>query len=419
MRAAPSNHITFMKMESKGVNVTASGDSDAPVPAVGGGRTHQVSSSIEYAPNAGVLRQAPAANHGVGTATAGSGGDQATPTGEIAGRSLATVCLDSGTILTTANSLDASPKISILERLRCASKGGSTRVGQGWVTPYSCMSNKRKLTTNTEYYATKKMKQTTDDDIDKPNGLVLKVWKLNETPTFSLDTKTSPRVYSSNNASTTTESIDIDSAESDNDGPSLYDVPPRDLNEKKKNPPSYDSFLTATTWYSGDTINAYLSLIASRSQGKVHYLNTDFMEALSRRGYAGVKRWIKIDIHSLKLLLVPMHVNGNHWTMTVVDVPEKTITFFDSLNSYNGPYPSLFRQFLIEWEIENYGYSSQWTLRYGKAVQQRNGYDCGPLSLELAEKMSRDDGTPINPLAMPYVRLRHKYELEAGTLFQF
>ncbi|XP_050547730.1 uncharacterized protein LOC126909358 isoform X2 [Daktulosphaira vitifoliae] len=288
-----------------------------------------------------------------------------------------------------------------------------------WVTPYSCMSNKRKLTTNTEYYATKKMKQTTDDDIDKPNGLVLKVWKLNETPTFSLDTKTSPRVYSSNNASTTTESIDIDSAESDNDGPSLYDVPPRDLNEKKKNPPSYDSFLTATTWYSGDTINAYLSLIASRSQGKVHYLITDFMKALSRRGYAGVKRWIKIDIHSLKLLLVPMHVNDNHWTMTVVDVPEKTITFFDSLNSYNGPYPSLFRQFLIEWEIENYGYSSQWTLRYGKAVQQRNGYDCGPLSLELAEKMSRDDGTPINPLAMPYVRLRHKYELEAGTLFQF
>ncbi|XP_050540327.1 trimethylguanosine synthase-like [Daktulosphaira vitifoliae] len=68
-------------MDLTGNKVTASGDSDAPVPAVGGGRTHQVSTSIEYASNAGVLRQAPAANHGVGTATAGSGGDQATSAG--------------------------------------------------------------------------------------------------------------------------------------------------------------------------------------------------------------------------------------------------------------------------------------------------------------------------------------------------
>ncbi|XP_050543418.1 uncharacterized protein LOC126906707 [Daktulosphaira vitifoliae] len=267
-------------------------------------------------------------------------------------------------------------------------------------TPYFCMSKKPKLTTTTDNYATKKLcKRLTKTSI----------------PSISLVKKTPPRV---DNPSTMIETIDIDSAESKNDSSSLDDVP-RDLNEKNKKPPSYDSFLTRTTWYSGDTINAYLSLIASRSPGKVHYLITDFMEVLSRRGYAGVKRWIKIDIHSLRLLLVPMHVNGNHWTMSVVDVPKKTITFFDSHNSYNGPYPSLLRRFLIDWVIENYGYSSQWILCYGKAVQQRNGYNCGPFSLELAERMSRNDDTPINPFTMPFIRLRHKYELEAGTLFQF
>lgn len=67
-----------MKMDNEnGKNVTATGASETPEPAVGGTRAPQKSSSPSSAESVDVLRQASTANHGVGNTTVGAGAKQA------------------------------------------------------------------------------------------------------------------------------------------------------------------------------------------------------------------------------------------------------------------------------------------------------------------------------------------------------
>ncbi|XP_050538666.1 uncharacterized protein LOC126904063 [Daktulosphaira vitifoliae] len=177
------------------------------------------------------------------------------------------------------------------------------------------------------------------------------------------------------------------------------------------------SFKSPKSWYTSDTINDYLKLIVKRSNGEVHSVVTDFIPAYLRGGYPAVRRWIKKDIHSFKLLFVPMNVYGEHWILTVVNVPEKTVTSYDSLKSYDGPYPMVLKEYLTDWEMDKKGAASSWILKIGETTRQTNGYDCGPFTVELAEKMARGDTTPINASLMPSVRLRHREEIIAGQLF--
>ncbi|XP_050538230.1 sentrin-specific protease 1-like [Daktulosphaira vitifoliae] len=177
------------------------------------------------------------------------------------------------------------------------------------------------------------------------------------------------------------------------------------------------SFKSPKSWYTSDTINDYLKLIVKRSNGEVHAVVTDFIPAYLRGGYPAVRRWIKKDIHTLKFLFVPMNVLGGHWILTVVNVPERTVTSYDSLKCYDGPYSMVLKEYLTDWEMDKKGAASSWTLKIGETTRQTNGYDCGPFTVELAEKMSRGDTTPINASLMSSVRLRHREEIIAGQLF--
>ena len=48
--------------------------------------------------------------------------------------------------------------------------------------------------------------------------------------------------------------------------------------------------------------------------------------------YESVKRWTrKFDIFSYDLLLVPMHLNGNHWIFSVADLRARGLEHNDSL----------------------------------------------------------------------------------------
>ncbi|XP_050546654.1 sentrin-specific protease 1-like isoform X1 [Daktulosphaira vitifoliae] len=191
----------------------------------------------------------------------------------------------------------------------------------------------------------------------------------------------------------------------------------QDQNTKSLDQYNAPSFKSPTSWYTSDTINEYIKMIVKRSEGEVYAVVTDFIVAYLRGGYPAVRRWIKKDIHTIKLLFVPMNVYESHWILTVVNIPEKTVTSYDSLKSYKGPYPMVLKNFLIEWEMDKKGKASTWTLQIGETSRQTNGHDCGPFTVELAEKMSRGDTTPINANFMPFIRLRHKNEIIAGELF--
>ncbi|RLV63485.1 hypothetical protein DV515_00018224 [Chloebia gouldiae] len=86
-------------------------------------------------------------------------------------------------------------------------------------------------------------------------------------------------------------------------------------------------------------INFYMNLLMERSKDKdlptVHAFNTFFFTKLKTAGYQAVKRWTKkVDIFSVDLLLVPIHL-GVHWCLAVVDFRKKTITYYDSMGGIN------------------------------------------------------------------------------------
>ncbi|XP_050546174.1 uncharacterized protein LOC126908301 [Daktulosphaira vitifoliae] len=227
-----------------------------------------------------------------------------------------------------------------------------------------------------------------------------------------------PKVSSEVSVSNTNDvDLPVVSVKEINDIPEIEIEVTHDPNTNELDQYNAPSFKSPKSWYTSDTINDYLKLIVKRSNGEVHAVVTDFIPAYLRGGYPAVRRWIKKDIHSLKLLFVPMNVGG-HWILTVVNVPERTVTSYDSLKSYNGPYPMVLKEYLTDWEMDKKGAASSWTLKIGETTRQTNGYDCGPFTVELAEKMARGDTTPINASLMPSVRLRHREEIIAGQLFQ-
>ena len=51
-------------------------------------------------------------------------------------------------------------------------------------------------------------------------------------------------------------------------------------------------------------------------------------------------RWTKrqgVDIFAWKMLIVPIHRHGNHWTLALVNFELKQIEYFDSLGGSPGP----------------------------------------------------------------------------------
>ncbi|XP_037226675.1 sentrin-specific protease 1 isoform X3 [Falco rusticolus] len=80
--------------------------------------------------------------------------------------------------------------------------------------------------------------------------------------------------------------------------------------------------LNNLNWLNDEIINFYMNLLMERSKEKglpaVHAFNTFFFTKLKMAGYQAVKRWTKkVDIFSVDLLLVPIHL-GVHWCLATL-----------------------------------------------------------------------------------------------------
>ena len=54
--------------------------------------------------------------------------------------------------------------------------------------------------------------------------------------------------------------------------------------------------------------------------------------------YKNVKRWTKrrkLDVSSLDIILVPIHVSNMHWALAILDTQKKKAQYFDSLGHSN------------------------------------------------------------------------------------
>ncbi|KAL2293768.1 hypothetical protein Nmel_018829, partial [Mimus melanotis] len=231
--------------------------------------------------------------------------------------------------------------------------------------------------------------------------------------------------------------------------------------------------LNNLNWLNDEIINFYMNLLMERSKEKdlpaVHAFNTFFFTKLKTAGYQAVKRWTKkVDIFSVDLLLVPIHL-GVHWCLAVVDFRKKTITYYDSMGGINSEACRILLQYLKQEsldkkrkEFDTNGWallskkSQVWTAQNSKKIwellgssapfslrrsweekegknpkswerkfftgmrsrggvqeipQQMNGSDCGMFACRYAERIAKDKPINFTQQHMPYFRKRMAWEI--------
>ena len=104
-------------------------------------------------------------------------------------------------------------------------------------------------------------------------------------------------------------------------------------------------------WLNDEVINFYMELLKQRASAdmslgdgkrfpKCHIFRTMFYPKLMQNAtfdYSRVRRWTMAkkmahgDVFGMDLVLVPIHCNGNHWTLAVINFVDKRFEYHDSL----------------------------------------------------------------------------------------
>ncbi|KFQ44682.1 Sentrin-specific protease 1, partial [Nestor notabilis] len=179
--------------------------------------------------------------------------------------------------------------------------------------------------------------------------------------------------------------------------------------------------LNNLNWLNDEIINFYMNLLMERSKEKglpaVHAFNTFFFTKLKTAGYQAVKRWTKkVDVFSVDLLLVPIHL-GVHWCLAVVDFRKKTITYYDSMGGINSEACRILLQYLKQESLDKKRKefdTNGWSLLSKKSQeipQQMNGSDCGMFACKYADCITKDKPINFTQQHMPYFRKRMAWEI--------
>ena len=170
-----------------------------------------------------------------------------------------------------------------------------------------------------------------------------------------------------------------------------------------------------------ELINAYMELINERSTAKSHLpkvycMNTFFLEKLLPGGsycYDNVKRWLKnIDLLSYDLIMVPVHVHTNHWSLAVINIKEERLEYYDSLQ-IGDTRDSL--EHLGRWLKDRANGSgskpeldpNSWTKHVHKDIPlQSNAIDCGVFTCQYANSLALGSKCTFRQSQIPAIR-RH------------
>ncbi|CRH02765.1 sentrin-specific protease 1, putative [Plasmodium relictum] len=223
------------------------------------------------------------------------------------------------------------------------------------------------------------------------------------------------------------------------------------LNQKNENKVLIEKFnvpllysqikcLIDTQWLNDEVINFYLSMLQEYNEQKVKNdssyfpkiftFSTFFFQSLSSNGcynYCKVSRWTKrkkVDIFSFDLILIPLHVGGNHWTLGSINIKDKKIKLYDSLNMPNKNFFEYIRRYIvdeakdkkqIDINISTWEYDKNGNSEIGAPFQE-NGYDCGVFTCMFAKCLSFNREFDFNQNDIKEIRLKMVYEISKGYL---
>ena len=195
--------------------------------------------------------------------------------------------------------------------------------------------------------------------------------------------------------------------------------------------------LSGLNWLNDEVINFYRELLQERELNamklenrprQVWFTNTFFISKLSENGYTyrNVRRWTKrakVDIFSLRLMLIPMNVGGSHWTCAGINFHEKTITYYDSMGGLGTSVLQLLHRYLKD-EHENkkkcpLPNPDEWKMvSPGRRIpQQHNCSDCGVFSSQFLNYLSNNDPFDFAQQHMQNFRMKMCLEILNKKLF--
>jgi sentrin-specific protease 1 len=172
-------------------------------------------------------------------------------------------------------------------------------------------------------------------------------------------------------------------------------------------------------WLNDEVVNFFMGLLQARADAaagplRCHFFTSQWYAKLTEActfQFARVKRWTKnVDIFALDLLFIPIHCNGNHWTLAVVNFCDKRFEYFDSIghkDDHTGEYVrggdggrlTTLRRFVRDEHLDKKKASwneAGWTdhvwLTGVETPMQTNGDDCAVLGVEYTTLCSRACG---------------------------
>ncbi|KAK4052041.1 hypothetical protein OIV83_002335 [Microbotryomycetes sp. JL201] len=184
--------------------------------------------------------------------------------------------------------------------------------------------------------------------------------------------------------------------------------------------------LRGLQWLNDEVITFYAQMINARAQKaeidphynqsleergmrlkKVHCFNSFFYNGLSSGGHKKVKRWTKrVDLFSKDIVIVPINHGNAHWVCSAINIRDKRIEYYDSLNGSNPAVYKRLRDYIAEEHRVKKGKEldlSEWVdYRDDDVPQQANSSDCGVFTAQFMECLSREvDGFDFTQDQMP------------------
>ena len=180
--------------------------------------------------------------------------------------------------------------------------------------------------------------------------------------------------------------------------------------------------LKPNTWLNDEIINYYMCLLKERNTKLVaHYNNSgtrpDFHPSYFFNNFfvnklldnetesymfSDVKRWSKnFDTFEMDKIFCPVNINNSHWTLAVMHISERRITYYDSMGGQGKRYvDGLFKYLQDEHNDKKktpLPDAETWKLEYGSrngCPQQIGNKDCGVFVIAAADHLSED--LPLN-----------------------
>ncbi|CAD2114187.1 hypothetical protein YYG_00516 [Plasmodium vinckei petteri] len=198
--------------------------------------------------------------------------------------------------------------------------------------------------------------------------------------------------------------------------------------------------LIDSRWLNDEIINFYLSMLQEYNEAgiksgvtylpKMFTFSTFFFQSLNFNGsynYSKVARWTKrkkIDILEYDLILIPLHVGGNHWTLGAINIKDKHIKLYDSLNMPNRKFFEYMKRYIVDEvkdkkqiniDISPWTYNSSGLPEEGIPCQE-NGYDCGVFTCMFAKCLTFNRDFDFSQSDIKEIRLKMVYEISQGHL---